>query len=81
MSLLELLAHPFVAGLLVAVAVALGGTVVGTFVMVLQNNRLLVGESAVDGDEGLVGQVQENERRSRANTRALAARTDGGEER
>ncbi|WP_255198005.1 hypothetical protein [Halorarius litoreus] len=85
MSLLELLAHPLVAGLLVAVIVAGSSAACGAFAMTLRNHRLLTGEDVVDSDDGLIGAVQvvddrarENERRSRANARALATRTDGG---
>lgn len=81
MTLLEWLAHPLVAGLVVAIVTAGSSAAVGTFVLTLRNHRLLTGDPAVDGDDGLVGTVEENERRSRANARTLAARTDGGEER
>lgn len=87
MSLVELLAHPLVAGLVVALLGVTASAGLGTFVMTLRHHRLLTGEDVVDSDEGLIGAYEdiddrsrENERRSRANARALA-RTDGGEER
>lgn len=73
MTLAELLAHPLVAGLVVALLVATASAAFANVVMTLRNHRLLTGEAVVDGADGLVG-------RSRTST-TEAVRTPGARER
>ncbi|WP_121822869.1 hypothetical protein [Halostella salina] len=43
--------------------------------------RILRGEPDVEQDDGLIGRVERIDKRSKANERAIEARTDGGEPR
>lgn len=44
---------------------------VGTWLQVRRNSRTLYGEEEIEHDDGLVGQVRENEQRSKQNESAL----------
>lgn len=83
--LTEFLAHPLIAGLVLA---TLGGTATAattTCVLTLRNYRLLRGETGVGTDDGLLGDVRELEAGQELHHRALLregileARTDGGD--